>query len=69
MSKSFLERFHFLKSRKFWAAFSAWIAVLAACIVVEPFPWHEFIEKSVWIATAYIGGVAFEDGMEKRSTK
>lgn len=65
---AFLDKWHFLKSRKFWAAAAAFVAVLSACIQVEPFPWQEFIEKTVWIVLGYIGGTAFEDGMAKRDT-
>lgn len=64
----FLDKWHFLKSRKFWAAAIAFVALLATCAQVEPFPWQEFIEKTVWIVLGYIGGTAFEDGMAKRDS-
>jgi hypothetical protein len=63
-----LDRYHFLKSRKFWAAFAGWIALLISCLQTEPFPVETFVNGTVAIALGYIGGVAFEDGMAKRQS-
>jgi hypothetical protein len=62
----FLNKYHFLRSRKFWAALAAWLALLITCLQTEPFPVETFVNGTVAIALGYIGGVAFEDGMAKK---
>ena len=64
---AFLDKYHFLKSRKFWAALAGWIALLVSCLQSEPFPIDTFVNGTVAIALGYIGGVAFEDGMSKHA--
>lgn len=64
----FLDKWHFLKSRKFWAAFAGWLALLITCLQSDPFPVDQFVNGTVAIVLGYIGGVAFEDGMAKRQT-
>jgi hypothetical protein len=62
-----MDKFHFLKSRKFWTAVSALAILLITCFQTEPFPTETFVNGVVAIALGYIGGVAFEDGMAKKS--
>lgn len=74
----FLDKYHFLKSRKFWAVLLGWLTLLSAsisamcldpavCNPIVPFPWQDFTTKTVTLVIGYIGSVAFEDGMAKRN--
>ena len=65
--REFLNKYHFLKSRKFWAVLFGWIALLVTCFQQMPFPTETFVNGSVALVLGYIGSIAFEDGMQKRS--
>lgn len=64
---AFLDKYHFLKSRKFWMTVSAWIALLITCLQTTPFPTETFVNGTVALALGYVGSVAWEDAAEKRS--
>ncbi len=78
--QEFLNTYHFLKSRKFWAVLLAWVTLLSTsiavvcldpevCTVITPFPWQDFTTKTIALVLGYIATVAFEDGMAKRGEK
>jgi hypothetical protein len=64
--QEFLDKYHFLKSRKFWTFVFTWMALLITCLKADPFPVDNFVNASVALAIGYMGSVAFEDGLEKR---
>ena len=64
--KEFLDKYYWLKSRKFWTFVFTWVSLLITCLQTTPFPTELFIQGSVGLAVGYMASVAFEDGMEKR---
>lgn len=63
----FLEKFHFLKSRKFWAAVSAAVTLLTAASTQDPYPIDTVIQGLVAIALGYMGTTAWEDTAMKKA--
>lgn len=57
----FLNKFHFLKSRKFWTFIGGVAGIFSAAAQVEPFPVTEVIVGIVTLATGYMTTTAWED--------
>lgn len=57
----FLDRFHFLKSRKFWAFIGGIISILGAAFQAEVFPTQEVIAGITALVLGYMGTTAWED--------
>lgn len=57
----FLNKFYFLKSRKFWAFIGGIITILSAAFQAEVFPTQEVITGIVALVLGYMGTTAWED--------
>lgn len=64
---AFLDKYWFLKSRKFWVFIGAVISLYFATARVQPFPVETFIQGVVALALGYMGTVAWEDTAAKKA--
>jgi hypothetical protein len=63
----FLDKFHFLKSRKFWAFIGGVISILSAAFQADVFPVTEVITGITALVLGYMGTTAWEDTAMKKA--
>lgn len=64
---AFLDKFHFLKSRKWWAFIGGVFGILSAAFQAEVFPVQEVIMGIVALVLGYMGTTAWEDTAMKKA--
>lgn len=64
---AFLNKYWFLKSRKFWTFIGSVVIVISTAAAVDPFPVREVIISITTLAVGYMGTVAYEDGAAKHA--
>lgn len=63
----FLDKWHFLKSRKFWTMIGAVVTLLVTAANQDPYPIDTVIQGLVAIVLGYMGTVAWEDTASKKA--